>query len=119
MERHIRWSDIKPEALSPLLERQFVTTQNVTLARFRLRKGVVIPEHSHVNEQLTSVLEGALKLIFPGREVVVRAGEVACIPPHLPHAAEAMEDTIVLDVFSPPRADWLQGDDAYLRGTSK
>ncbi len=119
MERHIRWSDIKPEALNPLLERQFVTAESVTLARFRLGKGVVIPEHSHLNEQLTSVLQGALKFNFSGREVVVRAGEVVCIPPNQPHAAEAVEDTLVLDVFSPPRADWLQGDDAYLRGGKK
>jgi quercetin dioxygenase-like cupin family protein len=119
MERYIRWSDVKPEVLNPRLERQFITAQNATLARFSLRKGVVIPEHSHANEQLTSVLQGALKLIFSGREVIVRAGEVVCIPPHQPHAAEAVEDTIVLDVFSPPRADWLQGDDAYLRGGQK
>jgi len=82
-----------------------------------LKKGVIVPEHSHLNEQLTYILEGALKFWIDGREIVVHAGEVLCIPPHMPHKAQAMEDTVDLDVFYPPRQDWLSKNDAYLRET--
>ena len=88
------------------------------LARVLLRKGVVVPEHSHENEQVTYILEGALKFWVDGREIVVAAGEVLCIPPHMPHKAQALEDTVDLDVFYPPRQDWLDKTDSYLRKTS-
>jgi len=85
------------------------------LARLRLRKGCIVPLHSHENEQITYILEGALKFSLQGKEVVVRAGEILVIPSNVPHSAEAIEDTVDLDVFCPPRADWISGTDAYLR----
>jgi quercetin dioxygenase-like cupin family protein len=75
----------------------------------------VVPLHSHENEQITYILEGALKFEIDGREIVVGAGEVLCIPSHMPHKATALEDTVDLDVFTPPRADWLGKTDQYLR----
>jgi quercetin dioxygenase-like cupin family protein len=112
---HIDWSCIPIEKLSPLIDRQFVSTDNVTVARFFLRKGATVPQHKHVNEQIAFVLSGALKFVFPDKSVTIRPGETLCIPPNVPHSAEALEDTIDLDVFTPPRADWKSGDDSYLR----
>ena len=103
------------EHLNPQLARQMITGANLMLARVYLKKGCIVPEHSHMNEQVTYILEGALKFWIDGREIVVSAGEVLCIPPHMPHKAEAMEDTVDLDVFYPPRQDWLSKSDAYLR----
>lgn len=85
------------------------------LARVLLKKGCVVPMHSHENEQVTYVLEGALHFTVGGEEVTVHSGEVLCIPPHVPHEATALEDTVDLDVFTPPRADWINKTDAYLR----
>lgn len=116
MFKHIAWKNVETEHLNPLLDRQMVTGQQVMLARVLLKKGCVVPEHSHENEQLTYILEGALKFWIGGKEIVVSAGQVLCIPPHLPHKAEALEDTVDLDVFHPPRQDWLDKTDAYLRG---
>ncbi len=89
--------------------------QNVMLARVLLKKGCIVPEHSHPNEQITFIAEGALKFWIDGREIVVNAGEVLTIPPNMPHQAEALEDTVDYDVFNPPRADWMSGTDVYLR----
>jgi quercetin dioxygenase-like cupin family protein len=113
--RLIRWADMETEQLNPLLARQMISGEHMTMARITLRKGCMVPEHSHLNEQFAFVLQGALRFKFPAEEVVVRAGEVLCIPPHLPHSAEALEDTIDLDVFSPVRTDWVSGEDHYLR----
>ena len=113
---HIPWKSIPLEDLNPLLQRQFVVGQDLMLARVLLKKGCIVPEHSHHNEQLTYILEGALKFWIDGKEIVVNAGEVLTIPPHMPHKAEALEDTVDLDVFNPPRADWIQKTDQYLRG---
>jgi quercetin dioxygenase-like cupin family protein len=110
------WHAIPLEDLNPLLQRQFVVGQEIMLARVLLKKGCIVPEHSHHNEQLTYILEGALKFWIDGREIVVHAGEVLCIPSHMPHKAEALEDTVDLDVFAPPRADWINKTDQYLRG---
>jgi quercetin dioxygenase-like cupin family protein len=110
------WRTIPLEDLNPLLQRQFVVGQEIMLARVLLKKGCIVPEHSHHNEQLTYVLEGALKFWIDGKEIVVRTGEVLCIPAHMPHKAEAVEDTVDLDVFTPPRADWINKTDQYLRG---
>jgi quercetin dioxygenase-like cupin family protein len=114
--RHVPWSSIELEDLNPLLQRHFVVGQNVMLARVLLKKGCVVPEHSHHNEQITYVLEGALKFWIDGKVLVVNAGEVLTIPPHMPHKAEALEYTVDLDVFNPPRADWINKTDKYLRG---
>jgi quercetin dioxygenase-like cupin family protein len=114
--QYIPWHTIPLEDLNPLLQRQFVVGQKIMLARVLLKKGCVVPEHSHENEQLTYIVEGALKFSIDGREIVVRAGEVLCIPSNMPHKAEAIEDTVDLDVFTPPRADWINRSDQYLRG---
>jgi quercetin dioxygenase-like cupin family protein len=114
--KHIPWNSIPFEDLNPLLQRQFVVGQNVMVARVLLKKGCVVPEHSHHNEQITYILEGALKFWIDGKEIVVNAGEVLAIPPHMPHKAEAVEDTVDLDIFNPPRADWINKTDQYLRG---
>ncbi len=114
--QYIPWHTIPLENLNPLLQRQFVVGQEIMLARVLLKKGCIVPEHSHHNEQLTYILDGALKFWIDGREIVVHAGEVLCIPAHMPHKAEALEDTVDLDVFNPPRADWINKTDKYLRG---
>jgi quercetin dioxygenase-like cupin family protein len=114
--KYIPWSSVALEDLNPLLQRQFVVGHDIMLARVLLKKGCIVPEHSHHNEQLTYILEGALKFWIDGKEIVVNAGEVLTIPPHMPHKAEALEDTIDLDVFNPPRADWINKTDKYLRG---
>jgi quercetin dioxygenase-like cupin family protein len=114
--QHISWSSVPLEDLNPLLQRHFVVGQNMMLARVLLKKGCVVPEHSHRNEQITYVLDGALKFWIDGKVIVVNAGEVLTIPPHMPHKAEALEDTVDLDVFNPPRADWIGKTDQYLRG---
>jgi quercetin dioxygenase-like cupin family protein len=111
------WSSIPLEDLNPLFQRQFVVGQDIMLARVLMKKGCIVPEHSHHNEQLTYILEGALKFWIDGREIVVHAGETLCIPSNMPHKAEAVEDTVDLDVFSPPREDWINKSDHYLRGT--
>lgn len=113
---HISWNSIPLEDLNPRLQRQFVVGQDLMLARVLLKKGCIVPEHSHHNEQITYILEGALKFWIDGKEIVVNAGEVLTIPPHMPHKAEALEDTVDLDVFNPPRADWIQKTDQYFRG---
>src|SRR6478735_11829555 len=115
MLKHIRWNDVELEKLNPLLDRQMITGENLMLAKILLKKGCVVPEHSHVNEQLTYIVEGALKFSIDGKEIVVRAGEVLCIPSNMPHEAWALEDTVDLDVFNPPREDWLNKTDEYLR----
>lgn len=112
----IPWHTIPLEDLNPLLQRQFVVGQEIMLARVLLKKGCIVPEHSHHNEQVTYILDGALKFWIDGREIVVHAGEVLCIPANMPHKAEALEDTVDLDVFNPPRADWINRTDQYLRG---
>ena len=113
--KHINWERLGLEDLNPLLQRQFVVGNDLMLARVLLKKGCHVPEHSHVNEQLTYILEGALKFKIDGKEIVVAAGEVLCIPPNMPHEAWALEDTVDLDVFNPPRKDWIEKSDAYLR----
>jgi quercetin dioxygenase-like cupin family protein len=117
--RHFRWDDLPKENLNPLLDRRLITGERMMLAHVYLKKGCLVPRHSHENEQLTYVLEGALHFWLgedEAEEVVVRAGEVLTIPSNVPHKALALEDTLDVDVFSPPRQDWLSGTDAYLRG---
>jgi quercetin dioxygenase-like cupin family protein len=114
--QYIPWSSVPLEDLTPLLQRQFVVGQEIMVARVLLKKGCIVPEHSHHNEQLTYILEGALKFWIDGKEIVVHAGETLCIPSNMTHKAEALEDTVDLDVFNPPRADWVNKTDQYLRG---
>jgi quercetin dioxygenase-like cupin family protein len=114
-----RWDDMPKERVSDLLSRRLITGERMMLAHVYLAKGCIVPRHHHENEQLTYILEGALRFWIgedEGRELVVRAGEVLHIPSNVPHKAEALEDTLDVDVFSPPRQDWLDKSDAYLRG---
>jgi quercetin dioxygenase-like cupin family protein len=116
--KHYRWDDLPREELNPLLGRRLITGGDMMIAHVYLKKGGIVPKHEHHNEQLTYVLEGCLRFRLgeDGDQVVdVNAGEVLCIPRNLPHEAEALEDTLDVDVFNPPRADWLDGSDAYLR----
>lgn len=116
--KHYRWDDLPREELNPLLSRRLITGGDMMIAHVYLKKGGIVPKHEHHNEQLTYVLEGCLRFRLgeDGDQVVdVNAGEVLCIPRNLPHEAEALEDTLDVDVFNPPRADWLDGSDAYLR----
>jgi quercetin dioxygenase-like cupin family protein len=111
-----RWDEVPRERLTPTMERQVLWGEQVTMARFHLGQGTHIALHKHESEQFTTVLAGTLKLDVAGREVVVRPGETLLIPAWVEHEAWAMEDTVVLDVFSPPRADWRAGEQAYLQG---
>jgi quercetin dioxygenase-like cupin family protein len=116
MLKYTRWKDVELEQLNPSLQRQMIVGQQIMVARVLLAKDSHVPQHSHVNEQVTYILKGALKFAIDGKEIVVGEGEVLCIPPNMPHEAWALEDTVDLDVFTPPRADWLNKSDAYLRG---
>lgn len=114
--RFFRWEDMPKEVVTPQLSRRLVTGERMMLAHVYLQKGCVVPKHSHHNEQLTYILEGALHFHIGedgAEEIVVRAGEVLLIPSHVPHMAIALEDTLDVDVFSPPRQDWLDHTDSY------
>jgi quercetin dioxygenase-like cupin family protein len=113
-----RWESMPRERLNPLLERRMITAERMMITHVYLKKDCLVPRHRHENEQITYVLEGALRFRLgeDGAQVVdVRAGEVLCIPSDLPHLAEALEDTLDVDIFDPPRRDWLEGTDRYLR----
>jgi quercetin dioxygenase-like cupin family protein len=116
---HTRWSDVPAVQLNPLLTRQFVTGSQSMFARLELKKGCIVPRHQHPNEQISYIEKGALLFVLgeEGSAVdkIIRAGEILVIPGNVPHSAEALEDTIDLDLFAPPRQDWLTSDDAYLR----
>jgi len=113
-----RWEDMPKEQVTEQLQRRLITGERMMLAHVYLKKGCIVPKHSHDNEQLTYILEGALKFWIgedESKEVIVRAGEVLVIPSHVLHKAEALEDTLDVDIFSPPREDWLTKTDDYLR----
>jgi quercetin dioxygenase-like cupin family protein len=116
--KHHRWNDMPKEHVTDAIDRRIVCGERMMIAHVYLKKGGIVPRHSHDNEQLTYILEGALRfLIGPEgeEEVTVRAGEVLVIPSNVPHQAEALEDTLDVDVFAPPRQDWLDGTDDYFR----
>ena len=116
---HYRWDDMPAEKLKGGLSRKLITGERMMIAHVYFKKGDDVPQHSHDNEQLTYILSGALHFWFGTngeQEITVKAGEVVVIPSNLPHRAQALEDTLDVDVFCPPRADWLAGTDAYLRG---
>jgi unsaturated pyranuronate lyase len=113
-----RWDDMPKERVNDMLDRRLITGDRMMLAQVYLKKGCIVPKHSHENEQLTYILEGALRFKLGDDQhetLVVNAGEVLHIPSNVPHEAEALEDTLDVDVFSPPRADWLNKTDSYLR----
>ena len=113
--KHIAWKNVEHEKLNTLIDRELVVGNKIMLARVFLKKSAHVPLHQHHNEQVTYILEGALKFAIDDKEIVVRAGEVLCIPSNMPHEAWALEDTVDLDVFDPPREDWLNKTDNYLR----
>lgn len=122
--RKLSWSDVPLDELSPLISRKLITAERMMLAHVYLKKGALVPAHDHHNEQLTYILSGTLRFWIgehadsPADTYVdVHAGEVLVIPSHVRHRAEALEDTLDVDIFDPPRQDWLDGSDAYLRGT--
>ncbi len=109
------WNEIRWEEVNPGLSRKLITGSGVMIAQVLLRKGTLVPEHSHASEQITYILEGALQFWIEGKDFILRAGEVLVIPPNVPHKALAVEETLDLDVFSPVRQDWIEGKDDYLR----
>jgi quercetin dioxygenase-like cupin family protein len=118
--RHVRWTDLPEERVTDLISRRLITGQDMMIAHVYLKKDALVPQHSHHNEQITYILSGALRFWIGadrGREVVVREGEVLHIPSNVPHEARALEDTLDVDIFSPPRQDWLDGTDSYFHRT--
>jgi quercetin dioxygenase-like cupin family protein len=109
------WEKIETERLSATITRQMLSGAHTTVARICRARGTIVPRHMHVSEQFSLIPSGALKFVFDDAEQVVRAGEIIFIPSNVPHAAEALEDTVDLDVFAPRREDWIRKDDAYLR----
>ena len=115
---HYRWEKMPKERVTDMLDRRLITGEKMMLAHVYLKKGCIVPKHQHHNEQITYILEGALKFRLGEDQketVIVSAGEVLHIPGNLPHMAEALEDTLDVDVFSPPRQDWLDKTDDYFR----
>ena len=124
--RHQSWDDVRLEELTPLISRRLITSEKMMLAHVYLKQGAIVPAHDHINEQFTYVISGCLRFWIgehadaPGETYTdVRAGEVLVLPSMLRHRAEALEDTLDVDVFNPPRQDWLDGTDAYLRSGSR
>ena len=117
---HHRWEEIPKEVLNPQLARRVISGERVMLAHVYLERGAIVPQHTHENEQLTYLLEGSMRFWFgeDGAEVIdLGAGEVLHIPSNVVHGAQALEKSLDVDIFCPPRADWLDGSDAYLRST--
>jgi quercetin dioxygenase-like cupin family protein len=115
---HHRWDEIPREELNPLIARKLITGDEMMIAQVFLAKGAIVPRHSHENEQLTYILEGRMRFWLGEDEsetLEVSAGDVLHIPSNVPHKAEALEDTLDVDIFHPPRQDWLDGSDSYLR----
>jgi quercetin dioxygenase-like cupin family protein len=112
-----RWNDIAPEQINAQVARQYITGDRVTIARFELKQGGVVPRHAHENEQVSLVLSGALLFRIDGREITVRGGEAMQIPGNIAHEVEVLEDTLVMDVFCPIRQDWIDKTDNYFGRT--
>lgn len=115
----LRWEEIPLEQLTPLLARQVIHGANVTVGLIHLEKGCVVPEHKHVHEQLSLVLEGRLRFLGPGIDVAVEPGGIVHLAPEEPHSVEALENSLVMDTFAPAREDWRSGKDAYLRAGTR
>lgn len=112
---HVRWADVANESLTDTIQRRYINTAQLTIARFELSRGGVVPRHSHEHEQVTNVLSGVLKFVTPDAEVIVRQGESITIAPWVEHRVDVLEDTVVIDVFSPVRQDWVAKTDDYFR----
>ena len=113
--KHFDWSQVPQENLNEKLSRKFVNGEKVMVAQLFLKQGCLIPEHSHESEQMSFVVTGSLKFFLEGEERIVKSNELLHIPSRIKHSAEALEDTLTYDIFSPIRQDWIEGDDAYLR----
>ena len=116
--RHFRWDDMPRERVTDAIDRRIITGPRMMIAHVYLKKGAIVPRHQHENEQITYILEGVLRFWIGedgAQQIDVHAGEVLHIPSHVPHKAEALEDTLDVDIFDPPRQDWLDKTDAYLR----
>jgi quercetin dioxygenase-like cupin family protein len=111
----LRWNLEKAEQMNPLVTRQAFHSDQMTVARLTVCKGAVVPEHHHANEQISMVIEGAFRFHLDGETQIISAGELVVIPANVPHSVEALEDSLVVDVFAPAREDWIRGDDGYLR----
>ena len=109
------WEKIEEETLNPLLRRRYITGEHMTLAKFFLNKGCVVPAHSHANEQMSTVLDGEVRFVIDGQEILASGGQTVHIPPFSKHGVEALTDSHLLEVFSPIRQDWVDGTDQYLR----
>ena len=114
MERY-NWTAISEEKMNPLLSRRVIHTEHLTIAHLWLGKGSIVPLHKHVNQQITMLQSGALEFEMGGEMFVLKAGDVLVIPPDMPHRVVALEESTATDLFTPARADWIRGDDAYLR----
>ena len=109
------WKEIEKEQVNPLYQRQVIHSDTMTVVRAYIKKGCVVPEHSHPNEQVSMIEQGALKFTMDGREQIVKSGEVMRIAPNLVHSAQAVEDCVMVEVFSPRREDWLDAGNAKQR----
>jgi quercetin dioxygenase-like cupin family protein len=109
------WKTMEIEQLNDKLSRQMISGENATISQLLLKKGAAVPRHSHMNEQYSWILSGALKFIFDDREILVGAGEILLIPANVAHSAVALEDTVDVDIFAPRREDWIRKEDSYLR----
>ena len=109
------WKTLEVEQLNDKLSRQMISGENATISQLLLKKGATVPRHSHVNEQYSWIISGALKFVFDDREILVGAGEILLIPANVAHSAVALEDTVDVDIFAPRREDWIRKDDSYLR----
>lgn len=115
-----KFEKLETDKLNPLITRQMISGDDATFARIVLLRGAIVPRHHHRSEQYTMIFSGALKFLFDdGSQTTVHAGEILMIPANVPHSAEALEDTVDFDFFSPRREDWIRKDDAYLRTGAK
>jgi len=105
-----RWDEIALERVTEMISQKVVAGEREMLAQIYLKRGAQVPMHTHESEQMTYILQGALRCLVAGEEIIVREGEVLHIPAWTPHQSEALEDTFELDVFSPIRADWVTQD---------
>jgi len=110
-----KWDDMVLEKVTDGISRKYVAGDREMVAQIYLKRGAIVPTHSHESEQLTYVLTGALTFTLDGHDITVHAGELLRIPSWMAHSATAEEDTFELDLFSPIRQDWIDGTDDYFR----
>lgn len=118
MTRKINWKDVKNEEVTPSMHRKIIAGEKVMMAKMKFKDGFEVPLHSHHNEQITQVISGTIRFWLGESEseiVDLHPGDVLVIPPHLPHKARMIGDVEEIDIWSPPRQDWIDGTDDYLR----